>query len=68
MCIPDFLKAKDLQRITGKSPSQCSKDFTEIKEVNGKTGRKKLITTKEVADFYGLSETEVINRLNKQVK
>lgn len=65
MCEIHYIKAKDLQKITGKSPSQCAKDLTEIKEVNQKTGRKKLVTIIEVCNFYGIPENEVIKRLKK---
>ncbi len=69
MCvIPNFLKAKDLQQITGKSNRQARRDFTEIKTNNGKAGRKCLVTYAEVSQFYGLTENEIKQKLNTKTQ
>lgn len=59
MCIPTYLRAKDLERITGKSASQCSKDLTAIKKRFNKTGRNTLVTHQDVADFYKLKVEQI---------
>ncbi len=68
MCIPEYLKTKDLQLISNKSAIQCGRDFREIKALNNKAGRKSLITQAEVADFYGLSLEYIRSKLSGKAK
>ena len=57
--IPTNIRAKDLQVITGKSHVQSKRDLSAIKKVNGKQGRKVIVTISETADFYKITENQI---------
>lgn len=62
MCIPDYLRVKDLQKITGKSESQAKRDMKAIKTKKGYS-RKVLVTVSDAANFFGLTTQEVESKL-----
>jgi hypothetical protein len=67
MTAPISIKPKDLMRVLGLSYNQCCRKLAAIRQVNNKKAYQ-LVTITETADFLGLPEETVINRLQNHTK